>query len=485
MARRPRKERAERKPRDARAPRKISGKGAIVFSFLRNTRANMVAASRHQLERVPDGTSEIDPARSHRNRTLVGSGHILEDIKAYEKNVEIRGHARDTAAPYLTMVISASPEFFRPAGGPPGSEIDTPEDAARLEAWMKASTDWAKDTFGDDLVSVVYNGDETTPHLHLAVVPTYMRRETIKPRRLIGEEPDEHARRIAEWEVNGPRVRCRSWASNPVVGKNGSADILRRAYADAMSPFGLHYALASYSPQDPDDPVSARAFRDIQKAEAVEARNRAEARAAEAEAEREAATRAREEAEARAAAAEAELEAARALRAAEDARRERFTSEARVALDKRKAALAAERAAIDEERRRAAAEKEALEAERDALRADGAVLEAVVSGLEGGTLTHRTTTEWTRRNDNVLKAAPKMWQRIMPFVRSLLRTQEETEGAHREATGLVSRVRAWLRRPDLPREARTSAGVLLADAPEEDEPAPTPFQTPELKPQRR
>lgn len=480
MARRPRKERAERKPRQARECRVLKGSGAIVFSFLRNTRANMVAAARHQVERVADGSSEIDPSRSHHNKTLVGSGHILEDIKKYESNIDIRGHARDTASPYLTLALSASPEFFRPAGGPPGSEVDDPKDAARLDAWMTASTEWAKATFGADLVSVIYNGDETTPHLHLAVVPTYARRETIKPRRLRDEEPEAHALRIAEWEANGPRIQTRSWASNRVVGRNNSANLLRKEYADAMSPLALHYALASYNPQDPDDPVAARAFRDIQKAEAVKARQEAVARAAAAEAQREAATRAREEAEARALAAAAELKAAWATREAEDARRARFQEEATRALAKKKAELAAERAAIESERAKAAEEKAVITAKREALRADGAVLEAVVSGLEGGTLTHETTTSWTRRNDNVLKAAPRMWERIMPFVRSLLRKQEETEGAHREASGLVSHVKAWLRRADLPCEARASAGVLLADVPEEDEPVESPFHLPTL-----
>lgn len=485
MARRPRAERKERKPREARAPRVIGGKGAVVFSFLRNSAGDIGGATQHQVKRVSDGSSEIDPARSYRNRNIVGSGNIRADVLAYEKDICVGWHARDSAQPYLTLVLSASPEFFRPAGGPPGSEVDTPEDKARLEAWISATTAWLSDTFGPDLVSVIYNGDETTPHIHCCVVPTFERREKQKPKLRRGEEPEDHAKRVKAWEDECPRIRTRAWASNPVVGRFNSADLLRREYADAMTPFGLEYSLASYVKSDPDDPVSAREFRDAEKAAATKARKEAEARAEAAEAERAAATLAREEAEARAAAAEAELEAARAMREAEDARQARFTAEAKAVLDKRKAALAAERAAIDEERRRAAEEKEAIVAERDALRADGAVLEAVVSGLEGGTLTHRTTVEWTRRNDNILKAGQSAWQRIMPFVRSLLRTQEETEGAHREASGLVSRVRAWLRRPDLPREARTSAGVLLADAPEEDEPALTQFHTPQLKPNRR
>ena len=451
--RKPRAERKERKPRSERAPRQIAGKGAVVFSLMRNTAANIGGATQHQLKRVSDGSSEIDPSRSHRNRTLVGSGNIMADVRVYEEAIEIRGHLRDTSQPYLTLVLSASPEYFRPAGGPPGSEIDDPEDAARLDAWIIESTAWLTTTFGPDLVSVIYNGDETTPHIHACAVPTYLRSEKIKPRRLIDEDPDDHAQRIQAWEQDGIRKRTRSWASNPVMGRKNSADLLRREYATAMSPMGLHYALASYTPTDPDDPVAARDFRDMQKAEAVKARVSAEARAA---------------------AAEEALRLAMETKAEEDARRDRFKAEAQRLVEQKKAEIATERAAVDaqraeglriaaEERACMQAEKDALVAERDGLRADGAVLEAVVSGLEDGTLTHRTTNSWTRRNDNTLKAAPGMWSRIMPFVRSLLRVQEETEGTQKETLGLYARVKSWLSRDDLNPDARAATDDLSKD----------------------
>lgn len=273
MARRPRAERKERKPRTERKPRQIAGRGSVVFSMLRNSIQDMRAAGRHQLNREPDGTSEIDPKRSGRNETLVGSGNILKDIEAYEAGVEVRGHKRDTGSPYLTLVLSASPEFFRPDGGPPGSEADTVEKAKRLKAWKAATVDWVQDTFGADLVSAIYNGDETTPHIHFAVVPTYERKTGIKPRRLKDEEPDEHAARVADWDMNGPTMKTRSWASNPVLGQKNSAERLRRSYADAMKPLGLHYALASYEPDNPDTPATHREFRDAQRAETISARN--------------------------------------------------------------------------------------------------------------------------------------------------------------------------------------------------------------------
>lgn len=104
-SRKPRAERKERKPREARAERVIGGKGAVVFSFLRNSGADIGGATRHQLFRTPDGSSEIDPSRSYRNRTLVGSGNIKQDVAAFEKEIEVRGHARDQAAVLYSLSV--------------------------------------------------------------------------------------------------------------------------------------------------------------------------------------------------------------------------------------------------------------------------------------------------------------------------------------------------------------------------------------------
>jgi len=274
--------------------------------MMRNTIEDMRAAANHQLKRVPDGTSEIDPAREERNEILLGSGDIIKDIQKYEKSIEVRGHKRDTVAPYLTLVLSASPEFFRPDGGLPGSEVDTEEKAARLKAWKAETLKWAKETFGADLVSAIYNGDETTPHVHFGIVPTYRRKATIKPRRLKDEEPEDHLARVEDWDLNGPTINTRSWASNPVVGQKGSSDILRRSYADAMAPLGLHYALASYEPSNPDTPATHREFRDAERAKTLE--DREEAKRA-----RDEAQRVRDEAEKRNLRSAAVMEAITAL----------------------------------------------------------------------------------------------------------------------------------------------------------------------------
>lgn len=256
MARKPRKQRPETR---VKKPRQIAGAGSIVMSILRNKRSDIVKLKDHILHRKPDGWSQIYPDRSDRNEVMHGSGNVLDDVKAAEAAIEIRGHKRDSDAPYLTMVLSASPEFFRPAGGPAGSEIDTKEDAARVKAWKERNLAFLKERFGADLVSVVYHGDETTPHIHAVIIPTYERRPGQRPRRKSMETDEQHGARVEAWEAL-PTIRTRSWSSNAVIGRQDSAELVRREYADAMAPMGLEYALASFDPSAPPTPQTTRQF---------------------------------------------------------------------------------------------------------------------------------------------------------------------------------------------------------------------------------
>lgn len=257
VARKPRKQRPQTR---ATKPRQIGGKGSIVISILRNKRSDLVKLKGHILDRTEDGWSKIDPAREDRNEVLHGSGNVLDDVKAVEKGMDTGGHKRATDAPYLTLVLGASPEFFRPAGGPAGSETATEEGRKRIAAWKKRNLDFLKDRFGADLASVVYHGDETTPHIHAVIVPSYEKMAGQRPRRHKAkmETDEDHAARVAEWEATTPRTRTRSWSSNPVIGRHNSAQLVRQEYADAMSGMGLQYSLASFEPAAPSSPRETR-----------------------------------------------------------------------------------------------------------------------------------------------------------------------------------------------------------------------------------
>jgi hypothetical protein len=65
------------------------------------------------------------------------------------------------------MVLSASPEYFRP-GDPAAAGT---WDDSRLKAWTTASHKWLQSNYGNNIISAVVHLDETTPHIHAIVMP--------------------------------------------------------------------------------------------------------------------------------------------------------------------------------------------------------------------------------------------------------------------------------------------------------------------------
>ena len=65
----------------------------------------------HEQNRTPDGSSAIDPFRSHLNRILLGPSTQQEALGLmWEKGV--RKPSAQAESPYVQSVISASPSFF-------------------------------------------------------------------------------------------------------------------------------------------------------------------------------------------------------------------------------------------------------------------------------------------------------------------------------------------------------------------------------------
>ncbi|MBU2867454.1 plasmid recombination protein [Pacificibacter marinus] len=254
MTRRPRKPRGTRKPRQPKE-RQLAGAGAIVTNFRQSSRANLKAATLHQTKRNPDGWSAIDLDRVHLNEVWIGSGmHILNDVNAYMKDVVEPTFKNSSGSPFCTIILGASPEYFRPDGGDPGSE-----DPERLSAWKTLTKAWIVATFGDDLVSAIYNGDETTPHVHLAICPTYMKRSRKPDRKKAGETDEAFKQRCEDWKTE-TGTKTLSWSSNHVLGKYNSFGQLRESYAEAMKPLGLEYSLASFEPAQYPNPSDKREY---------------------------------------------------------------------------------------------------------------------------------------------------------------------------------------------------------------------------------
>lgn len=79
---------------------------------------------------------------------------------------KVRNRAED-AVPAFEMVLSASPEYFRP-GQPDRHGHYEPE---KLAAWLKATKAFLAERYGDRVVDARLHLDEATPHIQAIVVP--------------------------------------------------------------------------------------------------------------------------------------------------------------------------------------------------------------------------------------------------------------------------------------------------------------------------
>jgi len=67
----------------------------------------------------------------HLNEVWIGSGmHILNDVNTCMKDVVEPTFKNSSGFPFCTIILGASPEYFRPNDGAPGEE-----DPKRLAAW--------------------------------------------------------------------------------------------------------------------------------------------------------------------------------------------------------------------------------------------------------------------------------------------------------------------------------------------------------------
>ncbi len=110
-------------------------------------------------------TPNADDERTAENRILMGS----PDISTHDaiKSSLAGQRIRKNAVLGVEMLISASPEYFRP-GNPDKAGSYDPE---RLEVWTTATTQWLQERYGNRIKRATLHLDEATPHIHVVMVP--------------------------------------------------------------------------------------------------------------------------------------------------------------------------------------------------------------------------------------------------------------------------------------------------------------------------
>ena len=209
---------------------------SLVYNIEPASPSMIRSLDRHCRDRVPDGASAIDPARSDQNKVLVGNDRgvlaSLDDLYASG----VKEPAPQAEAPYLRIVVSASPGFFRPSDP---DAVGT-WDQDRMEAWKDAVMSQLKAEHGDDLVYAEIHLDEDTPHIHAVIAPTYGKKPRKPGRQKRNETPEQfEARKAAALDADGVRTVGR--ASHPTLSQPGSFQRLRERMAVAVDHLGIGY----------------------------------------------------------------------------------------------------------------------------------------------------------------------------------------------------------------------------------------------------
>jgi hypothetical protein len=161
--------------------------------------AGAIAASESHTRRLrptpnADLTRENERFIGTEARTLMLGEEVLNRIG----NQTIR----KDAVLCVEILLSASPEFFRPDDRGNAGQWDN----AHLADWKKTNHDWLSEMFGDRVVRAEMHLDEVTPHIHAYLVPL-----------------DEKG-----------KLNCRS-----IFGGREKLSQFQDSYAAAMKPLGL------------------------------------------------------------------------------------------------------------------------------------------------------------------------------------------------------------------------------------------------------
>lgn len=103
------------------------------------------------------------------NERLLGSSDFIPLSQLVSERIGSNGgrKIRKNAVLAVEMLLTASPEFFRPSIPSHAGSWD----ADVLERWKQTNLSWLLDNFGDRIVRTELHLDESTPHIHAYFVP--------------------------------------------------------------------------------------------------------------------------------------------------------------------------------------------------------------------------------------------------------------------------------------------------------------------------
>jgi len=114
--------------------------------------------------------ANADADRRNLNQRFIG-GTDEDAIKRLRSIVDEHEEAagksiRKDAVWAVEVLLTMSPEYFRPNGEEPGEWSES-----RLQRWKAATEKFIEDEYGEDVITADLHLDEMTPHIHLVIAP--------------------------------------------------------------------------------------------------------------------------------------------------------------------------------------------------------------------------------------------------------------------------------------------------------------------------
>jgi len=184
---------------------------------------NIAASAGHNLRTRP--TPNADSSRLDDNIIVKGPRTPAEILELFRKKLD-GVNVRKNAVLGCEVIISASPEYFRP---------DDPKQAgywddARLKAWREAVEPWIAEKF-PHAVSVILHLDEETPHYQIITVPLDDKGK-LNYRGLYGGDRQT----LRDWQTEAARPVAHLGIERGKEGSKAEHTTLKQFYARVNAP---------------------------------------------------------------------------------------------------------------------------------------------------------------------------------------------------------------------------------------------------------
>ena len=181
----------------------------------------------HNSRSDPRMSNGADDTRTHLNQHLVKKADSIEQAINQMLDKHNVSPPKNSQSVAQEIVLSASPEYFRP-----GYDRNDPEgfgkyDPEKLEQWKEKSLEWLQKRYKGTLVDVQLHLDERTPHMHAVVVPIvnkYQKKRRTKKEIEEGKEPETIVKKKWNRSAYFDRSKCYE---------------MQESYGEALSELGL------------------------------------------------------------------------------------------------------------------------------------------------------------------------------------------------------------------------------------------------------